>query len=462
MNLLFTIVCFGFLQQLVVASGITLSNGVSTREPMVSGSGVSLGMGQMDGSKVPGSVSLANGVSTRETMVPGSVSLANGVSTRETMVPGSVSLANGVSTRETMVPEEGEVTLAVDHTVVHTPSSTSFTETTTYATNDPNIYYSPYQWLVNENSASTINSASYVRFMFSGSFLNFTFDVSNMVSPISEVYWKIDNGPMTHSLVLSVVTVEIPVNNTHGDVPYHSVELFVKSTTETANRWSATGPSTRVILTGIVTDGTLAPWIPNNVNVLIYGDSITEGVLCLGGSQRFDTDHNDASVVYSYTLARLLGTEIGVVGFGATGLSRGGSGGVPALGISWNQLWNGVPRSFSPRPDLILFNEGTNDGSNNITSQMAIVLQNLLIACPGTPIVVMLPFNGSEESNLKAAIDTVNSNLISFLDTTGFYNQTLGGGLHPTGPNDVARIAPQIANNVRSILAKSIASREEF
>ena len=133
MNLLFTIVCFGFLQQLVVASGITLSNGVSTGEPRVAGSGVSLGMGHMDGSKVPGSVSLANGVSTREPMIPG----------------------------------EGEVTLAVDHTVVHTPSATSFTETTTYATNDPNLYYSPYQWLVTENSASTINSASSVRFMFS-------------------------------------------------------------------------------------------------------------------------------------------------------------------------------------------------------------------------------------------------------------------------------------------------------
>ena len=166
MNLLFTIVCFGFLQQLVVASGITLSNGVSTGEPRVAGSGVSLGMGHMDGSEVPGSVSLGMG-HMDGSKVPGSVSLANGVSTREPMIPGSVSLANGVSTREPMIPGEGEVTLAVDHTVVHTPSATSFTETTTYATNDPNLYYSPYQWLVTENSASTINSASSVRFMFS-------------------------------------------------------------------------------------------------------------------------------------------------------------------------------------------------------------------------------------------------------------------------------------------------------
>ena len=62
-------------------------------------------------------------------------------------------------------------------------------------------------------------------------------------------------------------------------MPYHTVELFVKSTTERANRWKATGPSTRVVLTGIevAADGELAPWVPLDVNVLIYGDSITEG-----------------------------------------------------------------------------------------------------------------------------------------------------------------------------------------
>ena len=46
--------------------------------------------------------------------------------------------------------------------------------------------------------------------------------------------------------------------------------------------------------TGIESDGVLAPWVPSDLNVLIYGDSITEGVLTLGGSQHFDTDHNDA------------------------------------------------------------------------------------------------------------------------------------------------------------------------
>jgi lysophospholipase L1-like esterase len=106
------------------------------------------------------------------------------------------------------------------------------------------------------------------------------------------------------------------------------------------------------------------------VNILVYGDSITEGVLALGGSQKFDTDHNDASVVYSYVLGGLLGAEIGVIGFGYNALTHPGSGGVAPLGQAWNQLWDGVPRNFStPKPDLIVLNEGTNDGCDVTTPE---------------------------------------------------------------------------------------------
>ena len=185
-------------------------------------------------------------------------------------------------------------------------------------------------------------------------------------------------------------------------------------------------------------------------------------MLTLGGSQPDDTDHNDNSVCWSWALAPLLGAEAGVVGFGATGLSRGGSGGVPALGVSYNQLWSGVPRSFSPRPDLIVLNEGTNDGAANITAALLDVLEGLLAAAPGTPIAVLLPFNGAEAACLQAAVAACSQPaLCHYVDTTGFYNTTFGGALHPTGPNDVGRLAPQIAAKLRPILAKSLASRFE-
>ena len=53
---------------------------------------------------------------------------------------------------------------------------------TTYAPNDRNVYYSPFAWHVNGSMAATINSAAYCRFLFSGTTLNFRFDVRSMVT----------------------------------------------------------------------------------------------------------------------------------------------------------------------------------------------------------------------------------------------------------------------------------------
>lgn len=359
----------------------------------------------------------------------------------------------------------------------------------TAAPNDTALFYSPYAWSVNATSASTINSAAYIRVLFTGAWANLSFDVSSMVNPPSQLYCRIDNGPLTPYLVAPLIALSVPVNLTHGDVPYHLLEVMVKSTTETANRWQQGVPSTKVVFTGLSVEGALAQWLPAPRNILIYGDSITEGVLTLGGSQHYDTDHNDAVraawrrngpppaipsltphppthtatppgaqfTVWSFNQGRLLGAEVGVIGFGATGLSRGGSGGVPPLGVSWNQLWDGAPRAFTPPPDLVVFNEGTNDCRAppepcGIAPQMAAVLSSVLAACPAAAVAVLQPFNGAATDALLAAIATVNSPRVTFVNTTGFYNTALGGGLHPTGPNDVARIAPQVAAQLRPLL----------
>ena len=185
--------------------------------------------------------------------------------------------------------------------------------------------------------------------IFSGKTATLKFDVSQMVTPASQIYARIDNGALTHYEV-NVSSITLSIQSELANLPYHTLEVIVKSSTERANRWLA-GPSTRIVFTGLELDvnAKLSTWIPAPKNVLIYGDSITEGVLTMAGSQPRDTDHNDVTMCYSWRLGALLGAEIGVIGFGATGLSRGGSGNVPALGVSWNQVWDGVPRSFSPK-----------------------------------------------------------------------------------------------------------------
>jgi hypothetical protein len=189
----------------------------------------------------------------------------------------------------------------------------------------------------------------------------------------------------------------------------------------------------------------------------VYGDSITEGVRALGEQADNDTDRNDATVCWSYRLGALLGAETGVVGFGATGASHGGSGNVPGLTISYDLLWEGVPRVFEPRPDLIVLNEGTNDCCANITAQLVEIVNGLMAACPGTPIALLLPFDGAEAASLQQACErSANPSLCHYIDTSGFlvakYGIDAPLNLHPTGPNDVARIAPQIAAKLRPLL----------
>ena len=331
------------------------------------------------------------------------------------------------------------------------------------APTDPAIWASPYVWAaVGDGNIGTINSGATLRVFFSGNAVTLNFDTSLMVSPVSQIYTAIDNAPVQQWLVAPSIALAVPTNLTHGDVPWHTLEVMVKSTTERANRWNPAAPSTRVVFTGLTlpAGGAVAAWLPKDANLLIYGDSITEGVLTLGGSQADDTDHNDAQTVWSHALGGLLGAEAGVVGFGATGLTRGGSGGVPALGVSYNQTWSGAPREFVPRPDLIIFNEGTNDGSANLVPQMVAVLNGLLAACPGTPIAVLVPFNGAEAAGLAAAVAASDQPaLVTLISTTGFYNTRFGGALHPTGPNDVARVAPQVAAKLRPLLTRSLAAR---
>ena len=320
---------------------------------------------------------------------------------------------------------------------------------------DPAFYYSPYTWYLNatstSSSATAVNPGAYFRCLFSGASANLTFDTSKMVTPPSQLYWRVDNGPLTPFLIASIVPVVVPPNLNHGDVPYHALEVVVKSVSGKYNRWLSSGPSVRVVFTGLELEAgaNVAAWLPSDLNVVIFGDSITEGQLTLGQKAgTSDVDDSDATLCWSFQLGRLLGAEVGVVGFGGTGIVKDGGGNVPGLNASFSLLWEGAPRDFSrPKPDIIVLNEGTNDGNNNISAALADVLGGLAAAAPGAPIAVMRPFDGSEDAALRAAVAACAP--CHYVNTSGFYSKAFGGALHPTGPNDVARIAPQVANALR-------------
>ena len=140
------------------------------------------------------------------------------------------------------------------------------------APNDPTLTYSPYQWLVNGSTATTLNTGANFRVLFTGDSLNITFDTSLMVAPPTQLYYSVDNGARTPFIVGPSIAVAVPVNLTHGDVPYHLLTVMVKSMTERAERWAAGGASTRVVFTGLELEAgaTSAAIVDSAQNILIY------------------------------------------------------------------------------------------------------------------------------------------------------------------------------------------------
>ena len=71
------------------------------------------------------------------------------------------------------------------------------------------------------------------------------------------------------------------------------------------------------------------------------------------------------------------------------------------------------------------------------------------------------PFNGAEATNLQAAIAACSAPAqVHWIDTTGLLNPALGVdslGLHPSGPNNLATIAPALASLLRPLVSGTTA-----
>lgn len=311
--------------------------------------------------------------------------------------------------------------------------------------NDPALVYSPFNWLVTGTMAKTINAGAYFKTIFTGQNVSVTVDTSAIAKPYPQFWSRVDGGPLNqHILDPSISSITIPLGPPFSNSPKHLLEIIVKSTSETVSRW---GPqATGVIFTRIVlTDNaTVQAPVRKPKNILIYGDSITEGVRTMGYvGIPDDTDRNDAVRDYSFQLSAMLPAEVGIVAFGASGFTHNGSGKVPILQQSYNQLWAGQPRSFTdPAPDLIVYNEGTNDGPN-ITDLFVTVVKELLVAAPKANQLLLVPFDGQHQKDIQAVVAEVDSPNVMVGDTTGFYNGE--DGLHPFGYAHIGMIAPRVA-----------------
>jgi hypothetical protein len=231
-----------------------------------------------------------------------------------------------------------------------------------------------------------------------------------------------------------------------------------KSSYLDGNRWSPQAAA--LVLTGIVLDAgsTLSAMTAKPMRGLVFGDSITEGVRTMDGSYTNDMDRANSRIDWAYQAGLLLGAELGIVGFGSQGWTNVGSAGVPAFKDAYNLLYSGVARSFTPAPDFIAINHGTND-SVDVTTAATTVLNGLLAATPtSTKIIVFRPFkDATHATQLQAAIAACSApSRVSYVDTNGWFITTNSAdGLHPYGNVSMNRLGPMAAAAISAALTST-------
>lgn len=297
--------------------------------------------------------------------------------------------------------------------------------------------------------AVTVNSGSYVRARFSGARLDATFDLAlnqpkctcTKDGSYPTIAWRIDDGAWQEAELAATVTLA------QGLAPgSHSVLLMVRGLDEHQSRWTPPLVAS-VTFTGFASaklERPLRSWTKPRLTMEFLGDSITEGVIVnegragvLPGIPFTWPWLADARRSYAAQTALSLEAEWRQVGFGATGLVHGGSGGAPGALAAFDFFYAGCPRD-TWQPDVVVINQGTNDPpSPEYTGLYRQYLALIRKAYPKAKLVALRPFNGSHGDDINAAVAACNAagdTKVYYLDSAGWYS----GPVHPNGEGSAA------------------------
>jgi len=296
------------------------------------------------------------------------------------------------------------------------------------------------------------------------------------------VAWRWDGGAWTIAAVQPALNLT-PTALTSGT---HFLEVvYDASYSYGQDRW---GPISGI--STLVSSLTIAGYTPNGgaaqvacarkaKTILIYGDSITEGMRVNGiiaggpaGGYGLETSGSDTLKGYASNLG--LDAEVGIIGFGGSGVTVVGSGNVPVLATSYTSVYAGASRSLTDifgdgtnkSPDAVLYVEGTNDTGNaeagplsTHTSGICTGLKSVITAietvAPQCKHGVVSPFNGAHEVSTQAAVVQLNDPRVAWVSAATWANQAGDlntDGIHPLAVTHVGKIAPRVADFAETVL----------
>lgn len=281
--------------------------------------------------------------------------------------------------------------------------------------------------------AVTVNSGSELRFGFTGHTLTGLFDTASITVP-SQIYVSIDGGAATLYKV-DHDAIDFTPSALPGVV--HTARIAVKDVDEYENRWVLPLQS-GIVLTGLRLDprAHVLPVVPyGHRRMAFYGDSITEGVNAL--CDHLGVDCADGTVDYANLTGRAFHSNFDQVGFGKQGIIQPGHGGVGTASQSFG--WNFAGSPADPRfvPDVVVVNQGTNDGpysSAQFEPGYLAYLRQIRAAYPHAWIFAMRPFGGSHADDIATAVTQAGDAKIRYVDTTDWLSAAAGdyNGGHPS------------------------------
>lgn len=305
--------------------------------------------------------------------------------------------------------------------------------------------------------AVTVNSGSYILARFTGAGLSALFDVSANKPSFPTLAWRIDDGAWQEAEAAARVRLAegLPAG-------MHTVMLMARGLDEHQQRWTKPLVASLTFLgfeagPGGKLEAALPEWDRPALSMEFLGDSITEGVLVqtdrpgrAGWAWR-----TDARLSYAGQTALALGAAWRQVGFGATGLAHGGSGGAPGALYSFNLFYADCPRD-AWQPDVVVVNQGTNDGGMPAAQYQPLYARYLALireAYPKAKIVALRPFCGAQAASIKAAVEACHAAgdaKVYYVDTAGWYH----GDLHPNVAGSAGLAAKLVAALKAEVLAK--------
>jgi hypothetical protein len=233
--------------------------------------------------------------------------------------------------------------------------------------------------------------------------------------------YSIDGGAMTRQLITNPT---LPTLSTDE----HVIRIVCDGLTEHENKWNGEIGFAFVNIT-VGTGGIVTGILPKNRIGLFYGDSITEGVRVLSGTEA-NSNGNSGSGAFPFPTCENLNAISYRVGFGGTGVTQGGGGGVPKCLTVIDNMTSTRSAPYL-EPDFIVINHGTNDNgasSETFKTEYNAILNRLSIKYPGVPIFAMIPFIQYHAQDIR---DCVADKLFCYLVETDDWGVTFTDWVHP-------------------------------